>query len=458
MRRRLLIALLASGPFAGRTTNAHAEGNTSLLQPVANAQSFFTQDAPEPLADRRLNAIALLDAGTRLLVIRDPSSGEPVPGGELVSRRLALHVAAALGVTPRLELGLGWSVAMQAGDEIAGRAPIAATGVGDLRLRAQLRLFRRGAFALSAVSEVSLPTASADAYLGEAGPTLTPKLVGGGTLGRLSLAATLGYRVRGANQVGDLLIDDELVGGAGVAIDILARRLALVGEVFGAYGTQGRGNHLERPLEALAGLRFHVTGTWVLRAGLGAGLSLGYGTPEMRGIVAWTFAPVPDARRLPAVTAWAPPSDDDVEVPRPPPPPPPPPAPAPAAGVIEVRDDRLILPSSVLFALESAELVDDSASVLESVVALWAQHPEWEAMAVEGHADVRGSADFNQALSEQRARAVRDALVARGVDPTKLSAAGFGSSRPLATGTREADHARNRRVELVITRRREVAP
>lgn len=452
MRRGHLIALLVCSTLAARALPAHAEGNTSLLQPAANAQSFFTQDAPEPLADRRLNAIALFDAGTSLLVIRDPSSGEPVPGGELVSRRLALHIAAARGVTPRLELGLGWSVAMQSGDEIAGRAPIAATGLGELRLRAQLRLFRRGTFALSAVGDVSLPTASAGAYLGEAGPTLTPKLVGGGTLGRFSLAATIGYRVRGANQVGDLLIDDELVGSAGVAIDVRAQRLALVGEAFGAFGIQGRGNRLERPLEALAGLRLHVAGPWVLRAGVGAGLSLGYGTPEVRGIVAWTFAPEPAARRLPAPTAWAPPSDDDVEVPHPPPPP------APTADIIEVRDDRLILPSSVLFARESAELVDASASVLASVVALWAQHPDWEAMAVEGHADVRGSDEFNQALSEQRAHAVRDALVSLGVAPAKLSAIGFGSSRPLTAGTTEADHARNRRVELVITRRRETAP
>ncbi|MDX2088060.1 MAG: OmpA family protein [Kofleriaceae bacterium] len=456
MQRRLLIGLLASCAFMRAATRARADGNTSLLQPTANVRGLFTQAAPEPLASGQLNAIALLDVGTRLLVIRDPHSGEPVPGGELVSRRLALHVAAAVGVTSRFELGLAWTLAMQAGDEVAGREPIAGTGAGDLRLRAQLRLFRRGGLAVSAASEVSLPTASERAYLGEDGPTLTPTLIAGGAWGRVSLAATLGYRVRGANRVGDLVIDDELVGSAGLSVDVVATRVALLAEAFGAYGTQGLGNRLERPVEALAGVRARVADAWVMRAGLGAGLSLGYGTPELRGVVAWTYAPLPDARRAPVTVAWAPPSDDDVTPPpaqRPPPPPPP-----PVPDVIEVLDDRIVLPSSVLFALGSAELVEDSQGVLARVLELWSQHPAWEAMAVEGHADVRGSASFNQVLSERRAHAVRDALIALGVDPARLSTIGLGSSRPLTAGTTEADHARNRRVELVITRRRGAAP
>jgi outer membrane protein OmpA-like peptidoglycan-associated protein len=69
---------------------------------------------------------------------------------------------------------------------------------------------------------------------------------------------------------------------------------------------------------------------------------------------------------------------------------------------------------------------------------------------IEGHTDVRGDAAYNQALSERRAAAVRAWLVGHGVDAARISATGAGESRPVRTGTTEADHRANRRVEIRI--------
>jgi outer membrane protein OmpA-like peptidoglycan-associated protein len=74
-------------------------------------------------------------------------------------------------------------------------------------------------------------------------------------------------------------------------------------------------------------------------------------------------------------------------------------------------------------------------------------------MIVEGHTDGRGSNAVNQPLSLARATAVRDFLVERGVEATKISAVGRGSSAPLLDNKSSENRANNRRVEIVITTR-----
>lgn len=67
-----------------------------------------------------------------------------------------------------------------------------------------------------------------------------------------------------------------------------------------------------------------------------------------------------------------------------------------------------------------------------------------------GHTDDVGSDAYNQSLSEQRARAVRDYLVKAGIDPSIVSMKGFGKSNPLVPGSSKEARAKNRRVEIGI--------
>ena len=67
---------------------------------------------------------------------------------------------------------------------------------------------------------------------------------------------------------------------------------------------------------------------------------------------------------------------------------------------------------------------------------------------MEGHADERGSREYNIALGERRANAVRDFLVLQGVSASSLEVVSYGEERPLATGSDESSYAQNRRVEL----------
>jgi len=67
---------------------------------------------------------------------------------------------------------------------------------------------------------------------------------------------------------------------------------------------------------------------------------------------------------------------------------------------------------------------------------------------LEGHADERGSREYNMALGEKRANAVRDFLVLQGVKAASLETVSYGEERPVATGHDESSWSQNRRVEI----------
>lgn len=71
---------------------------------------------------------------------------------------------------------------------------------------------------------------------------------------------------------------------------------------------------------------------------------------------------------------------------------------------------------------------------------------------IEGHADERGTREYNQALGERRANAARDYLLSQGVPANRLVTTSWGKERPVATGSNEAAWAQNRRQVTVIIR------
>jgi outer membrane protein OmpA-like peptidoglycan-associated protein len=111
---------------------------------------------------------------------------------------------------------------------------------------------------------------------------------------------------------------------------------------------------------------------------------------------------------------------------------------------------RLDLLDVVGFATNKAEILKASFALLDNVATVLAAHPEIAHVRVEGHTDDRGAADANLALSQARAKAVVEYLIAKGIVAGRLEAEGIGEARPLVTNDTAANRARNRRVELVI--------
>jgi len=114
-----------------------------------------------------------------------------------------------------------------------------------------------------------------------------------------------------------------------------------------------------------------------------------------------------------------------------------------------VMKDKIELKERLYFAWDQAILQDVSFPVLDEVVQLLNENKRIRVQ-VEGHASSEGEDDHNQTLSEERAEAVLDYLVAHGIDKERLVSEGFGSSVPADTNATVEGRENNRRVEFVV--------
>jgi peptidoglycan-associated lipoprotein len=168
------------------------------------------------------------------------------------------------------------------------------------------------------------------------------------------------------------------------------------------------------------------------------------------------------SRRQPPVAQPAPPPSAAPPVTAAAPPPPPvrveEPLPVPAEPVgedaiggrslDELNRDSPFKP--VFFDLDSAELSDPGRAVVSGNAAVLKKYGAW-VITVEGHADERGTAEYNLALGERRATAVKTYLVSLGVAPDRVRIVSYGKEFPFDPGHDEAAWAKNRRAHFVIT-------
>jgi len=127
-------------------------------------------------------------------------------------------------------------------------------------------------------------------------------------------------------------------------------------------------------------------------------------------------------------------------------------------GTVEVIGDRIILDERVLFDTDHAHVHAEGRAMIRAIVKAAAQHPDWLMLTIEGHADVRGTDGYNQALSETRAERVRDQMVKSGFAADRIKTVGYGRTHPRDAGTTPEALHRNRRVEFVIDRAARTAP
>ncbi|MFZ1828590.1 MAG: peptidoglycan-associated lipoprotein Pal [Candidatus Competibacteraceae bacterium] len=113
------------------------------------------------------------------------------------------------------------------------------------------------------------------------------------------------------------------------------------------------------------------------------------------------------------------------------------------AGSGTVSADRI-----VYFDFDRADIRPDSQAVIESNARYLSGNPRIIAQ-LEGHTDDRGSREYNIALGERRANAVRQVMSAMGVPSQKIRVVSYGEERPAANGYDEQSHALNRRVEII---------
>ncbi|MEZ4968769.1 MAG: DUF5723 family protein [Flavobacteriaceae bacterium] len=106
---------------------------------------------------------------------------------------------------------------------------------------------------------------------------------------------------------------------------------------------------------------------------------------------------------------------------------------------------------TILFNSGKATIKVESTNVLVDIIRILNEYPNAD-FTVEGHTDSIGSEAANQKLSEERALSVKNFLVEKGIESTRLTAVGYGESKPIATNMYKAGRAENRRVEINLVK------
>jgi peptidoglycan-associated lipoprotein len=159
-----------------------------------------------------------------------------------------------------------------------------------------------------------------------------------------------------------------------------------------------------------------------------------------------------------------PPPPEPPAAPAPPPPPPPPPAPAPAPPPAPkpLSEEELFLRKSldqlnaemplgdVMFAYDMSAIKEDQRALLQKN-ADWMRRWTTTRVTIEGHADARGTNEYNLALGERRGNAVKDYLVSLGIAADRMTVISKGEEAPVCTEMTDACYERNRRGHFIIT-------
>ncbi len=435
--------------------------------------------------------------GARTLEAGQFSVGLGYLGDEAVCQQTAgyadfntFFLPLAYGVTDRLMVGVDIPYSRQESD----RSHADERGLDDINVGITYRLLDEGVGrpALGVVGFAALPTADKDKGLGteklDAGfkfilsKSLLPSLVGHVNVGYTFVGESSEFKRR-----------NEVTGGVGVEYAITPRLSALaevVGNTNREDGRKPNGDQIRQSdLQAVgrAGFRYifndWLTGSIGVSGGLthdspdrGAFALLTVIWPPRRAAAAPTSAPMPP----PAVTApaapaptpapgappAAPPAAAPPAAPTPPPagaPPAAPPVTAPPAAPPTAAPPTAAVPPAVAsitrqgvtdihFAFDRYELTDESKTSLQTLGTFLNQNPD-TTMTIEGHADERGTTEYNLALGEKRAQAVKDYLVSLGVSPGRLTSVSYGEERPLDPGHNELAWSLNRRAHFLLRAR-----
>ncbi len=121
------------------------------------------------------------------------------------------------------------------------------------------------------------------------------------------------------------------------------------------------------------------------------------------------------------------------------------------SGVVSGSQEDLIVNvgDRVFFGYDSSDLDSDALELLQDQVA-WLKQNSDVTVTIEGHCDERGTREYNLALGEKRAQAVKNYLIGLGINPDRISTISYGKERPAVVGSNDGAWAQNRRSVTLV--------
>ena len=367
------------------------------------------------------------------------------------------------------------------------------TTVGDLRLGADVRLLGTygGPLVLAIGPQLHLPTGSREAFSGDGKVRLQPRLMAAGDLGPFAYAGQLSFNYRAqSGELDGAALGSEVGFVASAGLRVLREKLLVGPELYGStVVSEGDAAFARRttPVELSIGGKYRANDSVRVGAGIGPGLTRGMGAPKVRILASLEWLPPFEQEAAPAPE----PSDRDgdgiLDVEDACPDLPgeasddpekhgcPPPSDSDGDGIFDdvdacpkvkglpndnpkkhgcpkarVERGKIEILERVEFATDSARILPESDAILNAVLKVINEHPEFTKISVEGHTDSRGNNAYNMALSGRRAAAVVKWLTSRGLVASRLQFTGFGEEQPIDTNDTDEGRQNNRRVEFKI--------
>jgi outer membrane protein OmpA-like peptidoglycan-associated protein len=280
------VCLLAAPPAYGQASGIAL----SPFNPSERGSQWFAEDSLDLRGNLRPAFGVVADYADRPLIITN-ASGKEVAAP--VETQVTLHVGGSIVFVDRFRFGLDLPLGFAGGT--AGQIgtsvyPAAESGLGDFRISADARLVgvRGDPFTLALGASLFLPSGSQAAYMSDGSVRGIPRIAVAGDLGHVTYAAHLGFEARASSNdfPGYPLGSSVEVGGA-VGARLLSGRFVVGPEVDAStVVTNGSAVFSARqtPVEGLLGAHFRFTESWQVGAGVGTGLTRGFGEPPVRAL------------------------------------------------------------------------------------------------------------------------------------------------------------------------------
>lgn len=463
------------------------------FDPAPAGDRMFGVPSPYVAGHLTGGAMVLLDYAHRPLLLRSTTDSTDVEA--LVERQMFLHVDGSLALWNRVLLDLDIPVAvLQSGESTDSPS---SADFGDLRLGLRVRLLgdEDQPFQLSVGGHLWLPTGTGS-YVTDGTVRGLPQLIAGGIYGPVVWSAAAGVEIRASQTYLDAVEEGTaLWAGGGIGLLLGAQEQLQIGPEAVVSTVLSDPESRNTNLEVLLQGRYRFLDAFEVGLGAGPGLGTGIGTPAFRLVAMFSYAPgalggsaddgkdddaskeqggkdvqvsgtVSDntqssaedtekaaSKTEPEDTDGDGVADDDDACPT-------------VSGTadsdpekngcpasVRVTDDEIVLPDQVYFDTGQATISARSSALLDEVAEVLVTHPEILRVEVQGHTDIRGTLDGNLKLAEARAKAVKDRLVHRSVDPDRLVVKAYGPNTPAASNKTSSGRRRNRRVEFEILER-----
>lgn len=374
-----------------------------------------------------------------------PATGSAARVAGVIDDFLVGHFTGAVGLTDWLDVGIDVPIAVYETffnfvHRDASQCIVTAacpkqtkTKMGDILFAVKLRLLDsdRHTFGLAIQPFFLFPTGSGYYFTGYGQFSGGGKLVADVNINRkIFLALNVGYQVlQNVNYAPDTAFattNDQLFFSLGSNIPI-GKNFAALMEFYGQTLAKGPFRHtIQSPFEFLIGARYEpgVVKRWGFSMLGGTGLSRGFGAPEWRAMAQVAY------RNTKVVEL-----EDETLSP---------------VSVEAPYEEKIIIMQKIHFAFNKWDIRPVSYPILDDIVRVLEQNPQIRRLRIEGHTDWIGSDEYNMRLSQRRAESVRHYLIKKGISPDRLTAVGYGESRPVADNNTDEGRARNRRTEFTV--------